>query len=246
MKSKRSILIISAIAIIFYFVPIFTLQSAHSHEKPLDAAETIRSRFPTLRIDRIETTEIDGLYELTLKDDILYYHPDSGTTFFGELWSKEKKNLTAIRKAALQTAKINDLPFDKAIKIGNGPHTVIEIVDPDCPYCRKTHAFFNKRKDLTRYVFLYPITQIHPEAEIKSLYILCSENRQEAYEEALSGGLDDLPLTPCTDEAVTALLDQHKQVGKQLNVRGTPALWIDGQFVSGADFKKITEILDGH
>lgn len=242
MRSRCSVFVIGFIGFIFLFNP----QAVHSHEAPFNAEEAIRNQFADLAVDAVEETPIGGLYEITIEDAVLYYHPETGVTLFGEMWSKEKKNLTAVRKAAINSGKIKDLPLDKAIKIGDGPHTVIEVVDPDCPYCRKTHDFFNKRDDLTRYVFLYPLTQIHPEAEAKSLYILCAENRQEAYDAVLSGRLDDLPLAPCSDGEAVALLDQHKRIGERLNVRGTPALWIDGRFVSGADFRKIAGILDGH
>ncbi|MFQ5598696.1 MAG: DsbC family protein [Nitrospiria bacterium] len=236
----RSRVVLFILGIIF----LFNLQAAHAHIGKADAG--IRNHFPDLKIDAIEETPIGGLYEITIKDDVLYYHPDSGITLFGEMWSKEKKNLTAGRKAAIKAAKIKNIPLDKAIKIGNGPHTVIEIVDPDCPYCRKTHAFFKKREDLTRYVFLYPLVRIHPEAERKSLAILCAKDRKKAYEAVLSGSLDDVPFKNCDDGGVTTLLDEHKQIGRRLGVRGTPALWINGVFVSGADFKTISRLLDEH
>lgn len=241
MRSRCAIFIFGVIGFVF----LFNLQAAHSHEAPVDAEEAIRRQFPDLAIDAVEETPIAGLYEITIEDAVLYYHPETGVTLFGEMWSREKKNLTAIRKAAVSSGKIKNLPLDQAIKIGDGPHTVIEVVDPDCPYCRKTHAFFNRRDDLTRYVFLYPLTQLHPEAEAKSLYILCAENREKAYDAVLSGRFDGPPAPPCRDEKAAALLDQHKRIGERLHVRGTPALWIDGRFVSGADFRKITEILDG-
>ncbi len=232
--------------IIFTALLVLTAQVGHSHEEQLNEAEIIRSKFPDITIDHIQATPVPGVFELTVNDQVVYYAPESGITFFGEMWDQNKKNLTAVRTNALQAAKIADLPLDKAIRIGNGPNTVIEVVDPDCPFCRKTHAFFNKRNDLTRYIFLFPITQIHPDAEKKALYILCANDRNKAYEEALSGGLDRTMLAECKEEKAVTLLLAHQEIGRKLNVRGTPALWINGQFVPGADFRKIQEILDGH
>lgn len=235
----------------YLFFGLFTLLAclnvlaspSHAHEEPLEAAKLIRSHFPQMKIDRVATTKIPDVYELSIKDVVVYYHPKTKISFFGELWTFNKINLTEKRKTELASAKINNLPLDKAIKIGNGPNTIIEVVDPDCPFCRKTHEFFAKRDDLTRYVYLFPITKIHPDAERKSRHILCAKDPQKAYEDTLAGMFDLSLPEPCEEERVLSLLAHHKQIGEKLNVQGTPALWINGQFVNGADFKRISSLL---
>lgn len=212
-------------------------------EEERGVEESIRDQFPQLPIESIGKTEIDGLYEIAFEEKIVYYHPKSGLTLAGELLTKDGVSLTARKKAEITASRIKDLPLEKAIRIGSGKHKVIEVVDPDCPFCRKTAAFFRKRSDVTRYVFLFPIREIHPEAERKSQYILCAADRRQAYEEALSGGLDHEEFEACEDAAVSELLEEHKRIGRRLGVRGTPTMWIDGEFVSGADFKKIARIL---
>lgn len=206
--------------------------------------ESIRAQFSTLKIENLRKTEIDGLYEIAFQDNIVYYHPQSGLTLVGEILTKEGVSLTARKKAEMAAARIKELPLEKAIRIGSGEHTVIEVVDPDCPFCRKTAAFFKKRKDVTRYIFLFPITQLHPDAERKAQYILCAQDKAGAYAEALSGRLDDEDFKLCDDEKVKELLLEHQRIGQQLGVQGTPALWINGQFVSGANFEKIRQILE--
>lgn len=206
--------------------------------------ESIRAQFAQLPIESVRKTEIDGLYEITFQDNIVYYHPQSGLTLVGEILTKEGVSLTARKKAEMAASRIEDLPLEKAIKIGSGKHTVIEVVDPDCPFCRKTAAFFKKRKDVTRYIFLFPVTQLHPDAERKAQYILCAQDKAGAYAEALSGRLDDGDFNLCDDAEVKELLSEHQRIGRRLGVRGTPTMWIDGQFVSGANFEKILQILE--
>ncbi|NKE70156.1 DsbC family protein [Candidatus Manganitrophus noduliformans] len=206
--------------------------------------ESIRAQFAQLPIESIRKTEIDGLYEIAFQDNIVYYHPQSGLTLVGEILTQEGMSLTARKKAEMTASRIEDLPLEKAIKIGSGKHTVIEVVDPDCPFCRKTAAFFKKRKDVTRYIFLFPITQIHPDAERKAQYILCAQDKPGAYAEALSGRLDDEDFKLCDDAEVKELLLEHQRIGQLLGVRGTPTMWINGQFVSGANFEKILQILE--
>jgi len=206
---------------------------------------SIQKQFPGLKVEAVNKTEIEGLYEVLLQDSIVYYHPKSGMTLLGELFSKDGVSLTALRKAERSAAKIKDLPLEKAIKIGNGQHTVIEVVDPDCPFCRKTAAFFQKRSDVTQYVYLFPIKELHPDAERKAQYILCAEDRKKAYEEVLSGKLDDQDFTLCKSPEVQDLLAEHQRIGQRLGVRGTPTLWVDGEFVPGADLPRIVKLLEG-
>lgn len=206
--------------------------------------ESIRQEFATLKIESIRKTEIEGLYEISFDEKIVYFHPQTGLTFVGEILNKEGVSLTAQKKAEVSAARIKALPLEKAIKIGNGKNAIVEVVDPDCPFCRKTAAFFKKRKDVTRYIFLFPIKELHPDAERHAQYILCAKDRTAAYDEALSGQLDDEEITLCDDPQTVELLAEHQRIGQRLGVRGTPSLWINGEFVSGADIKKIVQLLE--
>ena len=143
-------------------VLIFTLLCAPAIAAPdpqLGAVEaSLEMSFPKVQVERIRATPITGIYELLMPNgEILYFSPQSRHLFFGEIWSSDGHNLTRDSKAELMTAKIDMFPLDKAIKIGNGPNQVIEVVDPDCPFCREGSAFFAGRDDVTRYVFLLPL-----------------------------------------------------------------------------------------
>ena len=118
--------------------------------------------FPNLSDTQLNSTPISNMYEVVASGRILSYFPDTSHLMFGSLVDKEGTNLTQIRL-------IEELPLDKAVKIGNGPKKVIEITDPDCPYCRKASHFFDGKDELvTRYVFFFPLMEIHPDAAQKS------------------------------------------------------------------------------
>ena len=136
---------------------------------------------------------------------------------------------------------IENLPLDKAVKIGNGKHKVIEITDPDCPFCRKGSKFFANRSDVTRYVFFFPLA-MHPDAEPKAMYILGADDQVEAYERVMQGELDGKPV-PAPTKAARDLLEEHKRIAVQLGVNGTPRYWINGVSVSGANIQKIESLL---
>ncbi len=204
--------------------------------------ERLKKNFPNLQVDRVGESPIKGLYEVVAGNQVFYFSPD-GYLMFGELWTKEGKNLTAEVRDKVLAEKVKGIPLDKALRIGAGPHRVIEFTDPDCPYCRKVDQLLSKRTDVTRYVFFFPLRQIHPDADKKARYILSQKDREKAFREVASGALDGKPLPEAAH--TNALLDEMEKVARSVGVRGTPALWIDGTAVNGADIPRITALLDG-
>lgn len=223
-------------------VVIITAGFAAAKEDFKAETDNLKKNFPNLRVDSVKESPIKGLYEIIAGNQVFYFSPD-GYLMFGELWSKDGKNLTAEMREKVLAEKVKSIPLDKALKIGSGPRQVIEFTDPDCPYCRKVDEFLAKRTDVTRYVFFFPLRQIHPDAEKKARYILSQKDREKAFREVVSGALDGKP----TPESVRqgAKLEEMEQVAKSVGVRGTPALWIDGTAVNGADIPRITALLDG-
>jgi thiol:disulfide interchange protein DsbC len=215
---------------------------------PLLAAtpdESFRKSFPKYTLDSITPTAVPGVYEIVVSGKMAYYAPGPEYLFVGAIITPDGKNLTQERTVEIQGRKFKDLPLEKALKIGSGPHTVIEITDPDCPFCRKASDYFSKRSDVTRYVFFYPIPALHPNAEAKVRQIFCADDRARAYEEAMAGKLDDMKFTPCKSDEADNLLKAHKEIGDRIGMAGigTPLFLIAGQIVNGANIPQIEKIL---
>ncbi|KJU84984.1 protein-disulfide isomerase [Candidatus Magnetobacterium bavaricum] len=141
-----------------------------------------------------------------------------------------------------QSRQVN-IVIEKAVRVGMGKNIVIEFTDPECPYCRKLSDYMGKRKDVTRYVFLYPLTQIHPQALEKCKFILCSKNQAKALEDVMSGKYDKEKLPPCKGAQVEQLLEEHKKMADSVGVTSTPTLIVNGQLVQGANFELIEKII---
>lgn len=203
-----------------------------------DAA--FRQAFPQLKPDSIKESEVPGLFEVVSGQNVFYYYQAKDLLVTGEIYSKDGQNLTAERKQALAAAKLKDLPLDKAVKLGNGPKTVIEFTDPDCPYCRKASDFFKGRTDITRYVFFSPFA--HPGAINKVYYILNATDKESAYQDMMSGKALPSP-EPVYGAAVKSLAAEQLELAKMLGVQGTPTFYINGTQVVGADLKKIENLL---
>jgi thiol:disulfide interchange protein DsbC len=204
--------------------------------------ETFKKTFPKISFDSISPTDIKGIYEVVVGMDIGYFAPEQGYLIIGDIRDKDMVSITGKRKQALMAEAAKKLPLDKAVKIGNGKSTVIEITDPDCPYCRRGYEFLSKKSDITKYVFFMPLP-MHPDAENKSKYILCSEDKAKAYGEAMSGKLDDKKYTVCKKQEVDDLIKIHKEAAQKLGVSGTPFFIVNGKVVQGAAEAQIDEAL---
>jgi len=223
--------------------------SAHASEASMTvkyAERMFNEVYPRVSYRFIGRSAVEGLFEVVAGENVFYFHPESGNLVFGEIFTKEGISLTALRRASLtdqhQKRKEIDL-YPDAIKIGDGPNVVVEISDPDCPFCRRASAYFKHRNNITRYVYLYPLP-IHPDAEAKAKYILCSDDKARAYEEVFSGLMDkQMPDMP-QDCNADALLEAHINKALRAGVQTTPAFWVNGRHVEGLDIGMIEENLN--
>lgn len=197
--------------------------------------------YPQIKYQQISPTPVTGVYEVIVDNgEIIYFAPATGHMFFGELWTDDARNLTRESKNRLMSDKLKYFPLDQAIKIGHGPNQVIEVTDPDCPFCRQSSAFFMGRDDVTRYVFLFPLDQLHPQAAAKARYILSAEDPEVAYEDVFSGMYDGQPLPPFTDNGQ---LERHRKIAEKVGINGTPQFWVNGQHVSGFNPQQFAALL---
>lgn len=140
-------------------------------------------------------------------------------------------------------ASASGIDLSKALVIGNGPKTVIEFTDPDCPFCRKASAYFHNRHDTTRYVFFTPLA-MHPFAQKKAQHILSGVNKAQLYHAVMSGSIDKLDnrLLSTTHTGIK-LLEEQQAIAKKAGVDATPTFIIMGRIIEGFDLPKIEELL---
>ena len=206
--------------------------------------QTLTKEFPGADFDSIKQTDIKGIYEVIKGSDIIYYVLDPGYLIVGDIFDKEGRNVTGERKGELFAESAKNLPLDKAIKVGSGKNTIVEFTDPDCSYCRTASSFLGQRKDVTRYIFFFPLP-MHQDAENKIKYIFCAADRVKAYEDAMQGKLDDQKYEKCAKPEAVELLELHKQIGQKMRISGTPFFIINGKkSVVGANIPEIEEALE--
>lgn len=224
-------------------LPIFVgSESRAQNDEMAGVAESLKKAYPKIRVDEVSKTDMEGIYEMQSEGNIFYYHPKTGTLFLGDL-VRDKRSLTEARRNSIGSKLVKNLPLEKAVKIGNGRKMVVEFSDPDCPFCRKADEYLSKRGDVTVNLFLYPLPN-HRDARKKSLQILCSADQAKAYKEVMAGKLDQpFELSAGCESKNSSTLEQHLAWGQKLGVSGTPAFWINGERVEGANIPEIERLL---
>ena len=245
MKKNSKIVVIALVIGVFAIVSMAVNIQAKEQENVKQAIAAKIKEVTSINVESVEKSPIEGIYEIVANKGsiVFYYAPKSELIIFGEIYDKNKKSLTQEKRDQLQANKLTDIPLDKAIKIGTGKNKVIEFTDPDCPYCRQAAQYF-KNKNVTKYVYLTPITQLHPKAEEKAKYILVAEDKVKAYYEVMSGAKDkdDLSSQKKSKE-VNDMYQAQQSIGNKIGITGTPAFWINGKYMPGANIKMFDTLL---
>jgi protein-disulfide isomerase len=145
---------------------------------------------------------------------------------------------------------------------------IVEFADFECPYCSRAHetvqAVLNTYKEKVRIVFRHYPLSFHLKAPKAAEATLCAGEQgkfwelhdalfesQEIEVEALKlqakrAGLDEARFDACLDSGKTAeLVKRDMQEGQRVGVTGTPAFFINGLMLTGAQseesFQKIID-----
>ncbi|MBI3769855.1 MAG: DsbA family protein [Deltaproteobacteria bacterium] len=149
------------------------------------------------------------------------------------------------------------------------PVTIIEFSDYQCPFCKRAEDSVNKVMqvygDKVRLVFRdYPLpmhSQARPAAEAAGCanaqgkfweyHAKLFDNQTALGEDKLKQyakdvGLDEAKFAECfTKKPFKAAIDQDVADGMKVGVNGTPAFFVNGRMLSGAQpFEKFKEIID--
>ena len=152
----------------------------------------------------------------------------------------------------------------------NAPVTIVEFSDFQCPFCSRVVPTLDRVTstygDKVRLVFRqFPLHQIHPLAQKAAEASLCAADQDKFWEmhdalfadqgglgvgqlkEKAGGlGLDRQAFDDCLDSDRHAeRVNQDLQAGVEAGVSGTPAMFVNGRFLSGAQpFEDIAKVID--
>jgi thiol:disulfide interchange protein DsbC len=230
MDTRRIFGAATSAALLFALSPLFAAQ-----EKLLNVTQLqtlLAERLPKSKIVDVRPAPIPGLYEVFTGDSIFYSDPTGNYIVSGTLLdTRTKKNLTDFRVNERNAINFETLPFDKAIKVvkGDGSRKLAVFTDPDCPYCKRLEEEMKSINNVTMYLFMFPLKQLHPNAERHAESIWCADDSATAWSEWVLDRKE--PADKTCQNPIQATL----HLGEKLNVSGTPTIYFeDGSREAGA------------
>jgi len=210
----------------------------------------IAKKFPKANVESVTKTSHLGLYEVVVDGQVIY--TDEKFTYLIDgsiIETSSMTNVTAARQQELEESKLRklafpfeQLPFDMAFKKvkGDGSRKIAVFSDPDCPYCKRLEKSFTKLDNVTIYIFLYPLKELHPKATDVARAIWCSPDRVKVWDDYMLRGVTPKAAGTCDNP-----VDKIVEFGQSKRISGTPTLFfVDGKRVPGAiPIEQIEDIL---
>ena len=216
------------------------------------------------RVDVTSVESKNGVYEVKVQlgtQSIDGYATKDGTLFFPQALPMDEPFKVADTAPAVEV-DMAALADDDAVKgQANAPVTIIEFSDYECPFCGKFYAetlsqLYEKYIKTGKVKLIYrdfPL-DFHPQAQKAAEAAECAgeqgkyyEMHNQLFEEGVVGGVttfkryaQDLKLNvgkfdDCLDSGkMAAEIQQDQADGAAVGVQGTPAFFVNGKFVSGA------------
>jgi len=197
---------------------LMTMGLAHADIATLKA--NLQKNYPDITPQSIQPTPIKDIYEVYMDGEVVYTNDEARYFFIGNLVDlKNKVSLTEQRLQELNKIDVKTLPLNQAIKHvkGNGKRVMYVFSDPDCPYCHALEEELKKVDNVTVYLFLYPLKNLHPNAEAMAQKIWCSKDKYSAWENYV---LDRKQ--PTGKEGCATPVQKNLELGEKLHIDGTP------------------------
>jgi thiol:disulfide interchange protein DsbC len=209
--------------------------SAHATADFDKMRKQLTDRMPGTQIGAITKAPYAGLYEVVANGfNVFYTDEQADIAIIGKMINlKTGKDLVQARTQELMHVDFASLPLDKAIvKVkGDGSRKLAVFSDPDCPFCHELEQELAKVNDVTIYIFLYPLTELHPDSERKANLVWCAANPAKAWDELMQHGKEPAAAKPGCE----APLKEINAFAQKSWITGTPGLiFADGQLVAGS------------
>lgn len=208
---------------------------AHAAVNTEKMRKQLTERMPGVQIGAITKAPYAGLYEVIANGfNVFYTDEQANIAIIGKLVNlKTGEDMAQARTHELMRVDFASLPLDKAIvKVqGDGSRKLAVFSDPDCPFCKELEKELAKLSNVTIYTFLYPLAELHPDAERKAKLVWCAENPAKAWDELMLNGKEPA----ATEKACEPPLKAIKEIALKYWINGTPGLiFSDGQLVAGS------------
>lgn len=195
-----------------------------------DPRAAIAAKFPGMKPEQVKPSPVKDIYEVIIGADTAYVSADGRFLFSGDLYDIDSRtNLTEAGRATQRSSALAKLDERDMIIFApnNAKHTITVFTDVECGYCRKLHSEIAQLTKLgirVRYL-AYPRAGPGTDDWHKMEAVWCAKDRKNAITRAKQGESVRAP-----DCGATPVAKQY-ELGEQLGVRGTPAI-----FTAGGDY----------
>jgi thiol:disulfide interchange protein DsbC len=197
----------------------------------------LKLRLGTNDISRLVETPVKGVYETQFGDKFAYLIENGRYVFIGEMFDLERaQNLTEISrrvviKDALAKVAESDMAIFPASETEKAQLTV--FTDTSCPYCKKLHeeVGYLQQAGITVRYLPYPRGGERGPGYSTLKQVWCAEDKRTAMD--IGKGITEGEL-PSGDCEAASFVDRGYEMGNQLGVTGTPALYLEnGAAITG-------------
>ncbi|GAA6132064.1 bifunctional protein-disulfide isomerase/oxidoreductase DsbC [Halopseudomonas sabulinigri] len=186
-------------------------------------------------VTAVAETPVDGLYQVQLETGRVLYASADGKYFMQgtliEVNDGQPRNLTSAAEARGIGQVLDKVETkDMVVFAPEKPQTHITVfTDVDCGYCRKLHSEVEELNGLgveVRYMAFPRGGMQSPAAQVMQS-VWCADDRQQAMTSAKQGKRVE-------DKTCANPVAQEYQLGQQLGVQGTPAIFLaNGTMIPG-------------
>ena len=192
--------------------------------------ELLKSRLAGVAIAEASTTPVDDIYQTRFGNKFAYLTGDGRYIFIGDMIDLETQvNLTevsrrGIAKDAIDAVDIKDLAVFPATTETKAVLNV--FTDTSCPYCKKLHEEVPELQKAGIEVRYLPFPRGGAKGPgYQSLkQVWCGKDKAKAMDIAKDVQNGDLPSAECE---ASKMVDRGYELGNQVGVTGTPALFTE-------------------
>lgn len=202
-----------------------------------DITRLLKSRLGGVEVAEVSATPADGIFQTQFGSKFAYLTGNGRYVFIGDMIDlQEQVNLTelsrrTVAKQAIDKVSVGDLAVFPAL---NETKTVLNVfTDTSCPYCKKLHEEvpeLQKAGIEVRYIPFPRGGARGPGYQVLK-QVWCGDDLAKTMDIAKGVEVGDLPSADCENAKV---VDQGYDLGNQVGVTGTPALFTqNGQKFDG-------------
>jgi thiol:disulfide interchange protein DsbC len=197
--------------------------------------QELATRLNGVAVDDISDSPVTGLYEVAVGANVAYVTKDGRYIIRGDIYDAETSaNVSEETRSRARVAMLESVDPASMIVFkpasGEVKHKITIFTDIDCGYCRQFHREIDKVTALgieVHYMF-FPRTGPNTESWTKADQVWCAPDHNSALTRAKLGG--EIPEAPACNTPIEA----HWDLGRQIGVRGTPAIFSDtGELIGG-------------